>query len=256
MSTDRRPKRRGVDTAPTTAAVWATVSGIVAQRTAELARPLRVLDLGGGTGGLAVPLAEAGHQVIVVDPNLDALASLRRRAAEAGLSDTLVSTQGDAEDLRAILKARVDLACLHGTLEIVDDPAHTVGRIAEVVTPGGHLSVVTAQRFGAVIARALSGQFQSAQTILNHPDGRWGAGDPVRRRFDQSSLEAMLFSAGFNVVLSHGVRLFSDLVPSAAIGSEPDRAALIALEQAIAAHPEFAALGQIGASLHVVARRH
>ena len=66
----------------------------------------------------------------------------------------------------------------------------------------------------------------------------------------------MLFSAGFNVVLSHGVRLFSDLVPSAAIGSEPDRAALIALEQAIAAHPEFAALGQIGASLHVVARRH
>lgn len=103
----RRRPRRGVETGLRTAAVWATVSDLVTQRQQELGRPLRVLDLGGGTGGLAVPLALAGHEVIVVDPSPDALAALRRRAAEAGVGETLRSAQGDADDLRTILRARV-----------------------------------------------------------------------------------------------------------------------------------------------------
>ncbi|MFN8096694.1 MAG: methyltransferase domain-containing protein [Dermatophilaceae bacterium] len=255
-SADRRTKRRGVDTALATAAVWAAVSAIATQRRAELARPLRVLDLGGGTGGLAVPLAEAGHEVIVVDPSPDALASLRRRAAEAGVADTLRSTQGDADDLRSILRARVDLVCLHGTLEVVDDPPNTLARIAEVVTPGGHLSVVTAQRLAAVVARALAGQFDQARAALESPDGRWGPHDPLPRRFDKAQLESMLFGAGFDVVTSQGVRLFSDLVPSATVDSDSDRTSLVALEQAVATHPDFSALSHIGTSIHVVARRH
>ena len=46
------------------------------------ATPLAVLDLGGGTGGDAVRLACAGHDVTVVDPSPDALASLERRTAD------------------------------------------------------------------------------------------------------------------------------------------------------------------------------
>jgi hypothetical protein len=48
------------------------------------------------------------------------------------------------------------------------------------------------------------------------------------------------------------VRIFTDLVPSAALDSEADRAALLALEQAASAHPALAALGT---ALHVVAVR-
>ena len=47
-------------------------------------RPLDVVDLGGGTGVMAIPLAARGHRVTVVDPSPDALASLERRTAEAG----------------------------------------------------------------------------------------------------------------------------------------------------------------------------
>ncbi len=42
----------------------------------EPGRPLHVVDLGGGTGGLAVAVAELGHQVTVVDPSPNALAAL------------------------------------------------------------------------------------------------------------------------------------------------------------------------------------
>ena len=252
----RRRPRRGVETGLRTAAIWATVSELVAERQRELGRPLRVLDLGGGTGGLAVPLAQAGQEVIVVDPSPDALAALRRRAEDAGVGDTLRSTQGDADDLRTILKARVDLVCLHGTLEVVDHPKATLRRIAEVVVPGGHLSLVTSQRLAAVLARALAGQFAQARTALDSPDGRYGTADPLPRRFDQSEIEALVTHAGFIVLRSHGIRLFSDLVPSVYLDSDSERAALIDLETAVATHPEFAVLGQIGSALHVVARRH
>src|SRR3712207_7602612 len=49
--------------------------------------PLRVLDVGGGSGMFAVPLARLGHDVTVVDPSADALATLRRRADTAGRSE-------------------------------------------------------------------------------------------------------------------------------------------------------------------------
>ena len=58
---------------------------------------LRVLDLGGGTGGDAVRLATLGHQVTVADPSPDALASLARRAAEAGVA---ASSDGSAREGR------------------------------------------------------------------------------------------------------------------------------------------------------------
>ena len=64
---------------PRTAAVWAALDPVIAAGT-----PLRVLDVGGGSGIFAVPLARLGHEVTVVDPSADALATLARRAATAG----------------------------------------------------------------------------------------------------------------------------------------------------------------------------
>ena len=70
-----------------------------------------------------------------------------------------------------------------------------------------------------------------------------------------AAVEAMLTAAGLVVVERTGVRVFSDLVPSGFVDTEADRVALLALEREVAMHPDFAFLGQIGASAHVVARR-
>ena len=121
-----RTRRGGVETALRTSAVWASVRTLIERQQAELGRPLRVLDLGGGTGGLAVPLAELGHDVIVVDPSPDALASLSRRSAERDVADRVTALQGDADSLADFLGDQpVDLVCCHGTLEVVDDPEAT-----------------------------------------------------------------------------------------------------------------------------------
>jgi S-adenosylmethionine-dependent methyltransferase len=252
----RRGRRGGVETSLRTSAVWSSVHELVSRRETELGRPLRVLDLGGGTGGLAVPLAELGHHVTVVDPSPDALASLSRRSAEADVADRITSAQGDADTLGEILgDEQADLVCCHGTLEVVDDPQATLSSLAGVLAPGGHLSLVAAQRLAVVLARVLAGQFGQAREALVSADGRWGAADPLPRRFDAAALTEMVHQAGLSVRDSHGVRLFSDLVPSSLIDSDADRVALLELEQAASRHPSFGFLGQLGTALHILASR-
>ncbi len=215
---------------------------------------LQVIDIGGGTGGLAVAIAELGHRVTVVDPNPDALAALIRRAADAGVAGQVDAVQGDTETLAQLHPgADVDLVCCHGVLEYVDDPYTSLQSIAGVLAPGGYLSLVVAQRMAAVFARALAGQFEQAHQALVSPDGRWGSADPLPRRFDAIGVGDLVRSAGLVVQDSHGIRIFSDLVPSAHLDSEADRAALLELEREAARQGEV--LAQLGAAVHLLARR-
>ena len=124
-----------------------------------------------------------------------------------------------------------------------------------MLAPGGYLSLVAAGRLAAVLARALAGQFAQAHTALTSPDGRWGGADPLPRRFDAAALRTLVEQTGLVVEDVHGVRVFSDLVPSALIDSDADRVALLELEEAATGHPDFGFLGQLGAAVHVLARR-
>ena len=259
MSDERsRHRRSGGSPGLRTAAVQAALDSLAAARSAALGRPLRVLDLGGGTGGTAVPLAAAGHDVTVVDPSPDALASLQRRAAETGTSERVHPVQGDTDTVGELVDGEhpaYDLVCLHGTLEVVDDPDAALANIAAVLAPGGTLSLVVAQRLPAALARALAGQFARAQAILERPDGRWGDDDPAPRRFDEPAVRALLAAHGLTTLESRGVRVFSDLVPSALVDSEADRAALLELEAAAGSSADHPLLADLGSVRHVLATR-
>ena len=254
-----RARRQGGQPGLRTAAVQAVLDAHAARRSAALGRPLRVLDLGGGTGGTAVPLAAAGHDVTVVDPSPDALASLRRRAAEAGTLDRVHPVQGDTDSVGEPgtdgVRPAYDLVCLHGTLEVVDDADTALANVAAVLAPGGTLSLVVAQRLPAALARALAGQFARARAVLERSDGRWGDDDPAPRRFDEPEVLDLLRAHGLTPVDSHGVRIFSDLVPSALVDSEADRTALLELEEVASHHPDHPLLGALGSVRHVLATR-
>lgn len=253
-----RPARQGA-TGSRTSQVQRVLDEHVARRSAALGRPLRVLDLGGGTGGTAVPLAVSGHDLTVVDPSPDALFSLRRRAAERGVQDRVRALQGDADTVRDLLggdaDAAFDLVCLHGTLEVVDDAEAAVAAVAALAASGGTVSLVVAQRLHAVLTNALAGRLDRARVVLERPDGRWGEDDPAPRRFDESAVLDLLRTAGLTPVHVQGVRVFADLVPSALLDSEADRAALLALEEAAAAADGHPLLGSLGSALHVLATR-
>jgi len=257
---EQQRRARRAATALRTAALWAAVQELAQHHAAALRRPLRILDLGGGTGELAVPLAgldtKTTGEVTVVDPSPDALAALERRAAEADVADRVVGIQGDADTLADVLPRRAfDLVCCHGVLEVVDDPAATLGATADALATDGRLSLLVAGRLAAVIARTLAGEFERAHAVLVSPDGRWGPSDPLPRRFDAHQLEHLVSATGLRVLRWHGVRLLSDLVPPHCVDTDAERAALLALEDTLAEHPAYDFLGQLGAGLHVVAGR-
>lgn len=251
MAADRLRTRGSVRTA----VVWRSVRTLLVDLIDTTGREqLDVLDAGGGTGGFAVPLADLGHRVTVVDASPDSLAALVRRAADAGVTDRVRSVQGDAASLLDVVApASFDLVVLHSVLEIVDDPAAALAAVAGVLRPGGIVSVVAANRIAAVLHRAAAGRFDEALHALRDPLGRYSATDPAPRRFALADLEALLDSAGLTAIATHGSRVFADLVPGGSLDADPAAVeALIALEFEASELPAFR---DIATQLHVVGRR-
>jgi S-adenosylmethionine-dependent methyltransferase len=238
-----------------TAVVWRSVRVVLTELAESTGRDhLDVLDAGGGTGGFAVPLAELGHRVTVVDASPDSLAALERRATDAGVTERVRALQGDAASLLEVVPpASFDVVVLHSVLEVVDDPAAALAAVREALRPGGVVSVVAANRLAAVLHRAAAGRFDEALHALRDPLGRYSATDPAPRRFMLTDLEALLGAAGLAVVATHGSRVFADLVPGGALDADPAAVeALIALEFEASEVPAFR---DIATQLHVVGRR-
>jgi SAM-dependent methyltransferase len=203
-----------------------------------------VIDIGGGTGGFAVRVAELGHRVTVIDPSPDALAALGRRADERGVADRVVGQQGDLASLPELVGAgSADLVLCHDVLGLVDDPAEALRTIHGVLRGGGSLSLLVGQRHSAVLAKAMAGHFGDALRLLD--------GDPAgERRFTAEEVARLLDDTGFTVAETHGVRVFADLVPSTLLDLEPGAiAGLLELERAVANRPEYLSLA---ASIHTI----
>ena len=254
--------------------LWDVLREVASARVAETGREaLDIVDVGGGTGGLAVPFASLGHNVTVVDPSPDALAAAQRRAAEAGA--VLAAVQGDAASLDAVAGvAAADLIICHNVLEYVDSPADAMTAIARVLRPSATVSVLAANAVAAVLHRALAGRFAEARMLLSggttpldppitgglpappfppDPPRAGGFPAPPGRTFTLPALTALIEGAGLRAGQAHGVRIFSGLVPAVLVDGDPGRAeALRALEAAAAGIPP---LRDIAAQLHLLGHR-
>jgi SAM-dependent methyltransferase len=231
--------------------VWDVLRDVASTRVAETGRQaLDIVDVGGGTGGLAVPFAALGHNVTVVDPSPDALAAAQRRAAEAGAR--LTAVQGDAANLDSVAGVKAaDLVICHNVLEYVDSPADAMTAIAAVLRPSATVSVLAANTVAAILHRALAGRFTEARQLL---EGAQADGPP--RRYTLPALIALVEGAGLRAGEAYGLRIFSGLVPGALLDADAGGAggteALRALEVAAAATPP---LRDIAAQLHVLGHR-
>lgn len=199
---------------------------------------LDVVDLGGGTGGIAASLAEAGHTVLVVDPSPDALAATQRRAAEADLSDRITAVQGDTTTLPDVVPAgSADVIAFHLVLERRDGAAEALAAMATALKPGGLLSLVINQRLPRIWHQAEAGHLEAAREILQDTG-----------LLDRAGLLELLTAGGWQVLAEHGVGVIVDHIPEAAAEGHADE--LLELEAAAAGNPAY--LGS-ATRLHVLA---
>ncbi|MFL6124848.1 class I SAM-dependent methyltransferase [Actinophytocola sp.] len=226
---------------------------LAAARHRRAGEPPRVLDVGGGSGVLAVPFAAAGCAVTVVEPNPNALATLSRRAADAGVGNRITAVQADSDALGQVVPTgSADLVVAHGLLEVVDDPKNTVAAMLDAAAPGGAVSVLVANRMAALLHRAIAGRLDEAATLAQDGTGRLPT-ETLLRRYDTDALLALLTDAGLVVELVQGHGVLSELVPGSVLQQDLSaQDALAALELRLAPVPP---LRDIAARLHVLARK-
>jgi SAM-dependent methyltransferase len=98
-----------------------------------------IVELGVGTGRIAVPTARAGVPVIGIDSSAGMLAVCRRRAEEAGVSTALVLRRGDIRRPPVSERVRLVTCPFRSLLHLRSDEARleALAAVRELLLPGG-----------------------------------------------------------------------------------------------------------------------
>lgn len=231
------PAPRGV-----AAHLWSSLDQAVASLRGD--DPVRVLDCGGGSGTVAVPLAGLGAEVTVVDVSIDALGILARRATESGVADRVTPVQGDAEALSDLFApGSFDLVLVHDVLGDVPSVPAALSEVASVLRGGGLASIVIGNPVAGVLSRALAGDVVGALASW-----RKAAGESL----DLPRLLEACQQAALVVEEVDGIGVFSELVPGIDLERPGAMTALLELE---AATRDVAPYRDIASRLHVLARQ-
>jgi ubiquinone/menaquinone biosynthesis C-methylase UbiE len=217
------------------------------------APPASVVDAGGGTGQLAVPLARLGYRVTVVDTSAAMLATCAQRAAGEGpeLAGRVATVQGDVVELPGLLgPAGHDAALCHEVVTCVEDAAAVLGALAAVLRPGGVLSLTFANRDWLVLRAGRRGDFPAALRLLDEPVQASSHGQRTYRPMTADELGGHLAKVGFEEVAAYGVSVFGegrdDDLDGAAVR------ALLELERRVAGREPYRSGAQV---VHLIARR-
>jgi 2-polyprenyl-3-methyl-5-hydroxy-6-metoxy-1,4-benzoquinol methylase len=169
-----------------------------------------VLDVGGGSGAVAVPLAERGYDVTMLEPSGGMLEIARRRIHGAGV--TVRIAQAGIEELAGRTPGPFEVVCCHAVLLYLDDPGRHLRSLRAAASEDGVLSLLEKNRLGLAMRPALQGDYAAAMRLLDDPVATGNLGIPNRSR-SADEWTALLTETGWRLDSMAGIRLFSDLAP-------------------------------------------
>lgn len=227
---------------------YAVVGEVLRRQAAQLGEQLRVLDVGGGDGMDALPLALAGHDVTVVDPSEAWLGEAERRAAAAGT--TIATIRAGLDDLP---EGEWDLVLCHFVLRYRDGTAQDVAALARRVRVGGRLSVMDVNPDGRVLRELLTGGPAAALDELLADRAKVELFHTDARKVGVESTLSEAAAAGLTLVGVFGNRIANDLLLDDAAKHDPAFfAQLLALELELCDREPF---NRVGASWQLVLER-
>jgi S-adenosylmethionine-dependent methyltransferase len=225
---------------------WSRIRYAVVRHTLERslaalgAAPLRVLDVGGGDGGDALPLAQAGHEVTILDPSREMLDLAAQRARAAGV--TVRTVEGGLDDLGSL--GRFDVVLCHFVLQYRPGDPADLAALVGAVRPGGLLSVIVVNPAGQVLGRLVREGPAEALAELERDTGFTVTFDQEVRKVTAEETQAELERLGCRVVGRYGGRIANDLIADNAAKSDPDfYADLERLELALCDREPFLQVG-------------
>jgi S-adenosylmethionine-dependent methyltransferase len=215
---------------------------------------LRALDVGCGTGAMAVRLAQLGPHVTVVDSSFAMLEIAKGTVRKAGLEGKVGFENSTTEELaNSFVAGSFDVILCHNLLEYVDDPTSVLAGIASLMRDSSAVfSLLVRNQAGEVFKAALgAGDLTAAENNLGAGWGQESLYGGRVRLFTPEGLETMLERASLTVIAMRGVRVIADyLGPATSCASQYQQ--VLELESKLGARPEFAAVARY---THCLARR-
>src|SRR5437870_8015429 len=179
----------------------------------QATRSLHALDLGCGTGAIAVRLARLGLHVTLLDTSLPMLDFAKRAAREAGVTERIALKHADAAELANLFHGEsFDVILCHNILEYVDDPRAVLRIAARALRgPSSIISVLVRNQAGEVLKAAIKdGDLAEAENNLTAEWGHESLYGGRVRLFRAESLRAMLLESSLVATAERGVRFILD----------------------------------------------
>ena len=209
-------------------------------------RSSRALDVGCGTGAMALRLAQLGLHVTLLDLSPSMLDLAKRSAEEASLSEKIAVKQGDAAQLSHLFEAgSFDVILCHNTLEYVGDPSAVLQSAARLLRGSSSImSALVRNQRGEVLKAALqNGDLAAAERNLTAEWVNESLYGGMVRLFTPESLHSMLAASSLVTSAERGIRVVSDFLPTGVFRNhEYER--IFELERKLGMRPEFAAIAR------------
>jgi SAM-dependent methyltransferase len=216
--------------------------------------PLRALDLGCGTGAMAVRLARLGIHVTLLDSSSQMLDLARRAAQDAGVTDKIELKHGDTTQWANLLDAgSFDVILCHNVLEYVDAPGAVLRMAAGALRDSSAIvSILVRNQAGEVLKAAIKdGDLSAAEHTLTAEWGHESLYGGRVRLFTAEGLRDTLIAESLTVIAERGVRVMSDYLPPQ-VSRSVEYERILESERKLGRRAEFA---RVARYIHCLAHR-
>lgn len=213
-------------------------------------RSLRILDIGGGAGQMALLLAADDHDVTILDPSPAMLDLARDHVAEAEVGDRVHMLLGGFEEAARLAAedGSFDAVLCHAVAPYVSDVDALLDAVVSAAMVGGIVSFVVKNRDALAMRPAFERRWEDALLAFD-ADGDAGGLGVRNKAHGREEIEQALLERGADVDAWYGVRVFSDAIGHADL---VDIDTILPVEREAAARDPYRAVARL---LHLVATR-
>ena len=199
--------------------------------------PPRVLDMGGGSGELALRLVQGGYLVWLADSAPAMLDQAQQAAqdlpAEVRSRLTLCEVAADRAS-GSFAPGYFDVITCHTLIEYLPEPGFTLCALTSLLGGGGLLSLSFVNRHAEVLRQVWS-RADPAGALARLEEGAFCAGlfDITGTAYTTREVSDWLVDEGLTLTATCGVRAFADYVPRERLDEAAFFDALLCLEKAV-----------------------
>ncbi|TQF69802.1 methyltransferase domain-containing protein [Pseudoalteromonas luteoviolacea] len=170
-------------------------------------QPLRILDVGGGQGQIALFLAQKGHHVTLVDISEPMLELAKERAKKQGLLNDMTFVHAPLQEIPKQSLKQFDLVLCHAVLEWVVEQQAALQILQSLLAPHGILSLMYFNKSAQRLANMVYGNFDY---VANGLKVKQKVGLSPNQPLESEQVDKWLDQLNLVTLSKTGVRCFHD----------------------------------------------